>query len=162
MTDEAKRAMLNSVLDRIGPDGIGQLVIEQHNTIHVGQKMPTQMPPYLSVERTMEIYHFLISGCFIEASTPSENFIYLMGASSCPPQKLKPIIWKTTVQQLRTMLTLAFDEPIKRGAVLLAEIERRAVECFLNKGEKMRNLAKPTNEISYGMESIVRFFRPNQ
>lgn len=155
-----KRALLGDILDRVGLDGIGQVVLEQHNSITVGQPLPVQMPPHLTREHGMELYTFLINGNYIDAVTPSEDFLYLMGVSCVPPVKLKPINWLGTMQQLRTLLVLAFDAPLKRGSLKLAEIERRAPSCFLNKGKKMAALAKPTVEYSSELEALELFFRP--
>lgn len=159
MDEATKRALLGDILDRVGLEGIGQVVLEQNNSITVGQPLPVQMPPCLTRERAMEIYNFLVNGKYIEESTPSEDFLYMMGVMSTPPLKLKHINWLKTVQQLRTMLTLAFDEPIKRGALKLAEIERRAPHCFLNKGKKMTSLAKPSEEYSTELDALKVFFR---
>lgn len=159
MDEATKRALLGDILDRVGLDGIGQIVLEQNNSITVGQPMPVQMPPHLTRERAMELYAFLTDGNYIESSTPSEDFLYLMGVSSTSPIKMKPINWLKTVQQLRVMLTLAFDAPLKRGALKLAEIERRAPSCFLNKGKKLTQLAKPTQEFSAELDALESFFR---
>ena len=160
MDDAMKRALLGDILDRVGSGGIGQVVMEQNNTITVGQPMPVQMPPHLTREQGMALYTFLISNNYIDAVTPSEDFLYLMGISSMPPVKMKLINWLNTVQQLRKMLTLVFDEPLKRGSLKLAEIERRAPLCFLNKGKKMSVLAKPSAEYSAELDAIENFFRP--
>jgi hypothetical protein len=160
MTDELKKQMLGDILDRVGMDGIGQVVLEQNNTFNVGKEQPIQMPPHLGRERTVEIYNFLIENNYIDAQTQADDFLYLMGVTATAPLKLKAVNWLTTVQQLRTMLELAFDEPIKRGSLKKAEIERRAPFCFMNKGKKMKDLAKPTTEYSAEIDKLTDFFRP--
>jgi len=80
--------------------------------------------------------------------------------TSIAPMKLKRINWLHTMQQLRRMLELAFEEPISRGSLKKAEIERRAPECFLNKGKKMEKLSKATEEFSPMLDAIENFFRP--
>lgn len=162
MDDELKRRLLDDILNHVGPDGIGKITIEENNTILVGQQLPTQMPPHLTREEAMELYRFLTTNCYIEPATSSENFLYLMGVTMSVPAKLKPINWLQTVQQLRVMLTLTFDDPIKRGAIRLADIEKRAPECFLNKGNKMKELAKATKENSIELDKLEKFFRPKQ
>lgn len=162
MDDATKRALLGDILDRVGLDGIGQVVMEQNNTINVGQQQPVQMPPYLTRCRAMEIYSFLVNGKYIDQSTASEDFLYLMGVSGTAPLKMRPINWLNTMQQLRVMLTSAFDEPLKRGSLRLAEIERRAPFCFLNKGKKMKELAKSSSEYSIELSDLETFFRPNR
>lgn len=160
MNDETKRNFLNDILNRVGLDGIGQVVIEQNNTINVGKEQPVQMPPYLLKERAMELYHFLVDGGYIEAQTSADDFLYLMGVTSVAPMKFKRINWLRTMQQLRRMLELAFEEPISRGSLKKAEIERRAPECFFNKGKKMDKLPKATEEFSPELDAIEHFFRP--
>ena len=160
MTDEQKRQMLGDVLDRVGMDGIGQLVLEQNNTFNIGQQQPVQMPPHLSRERAVEIYNFLIGNGYIDQLTQADDFLYLMGVTATAPLKLKLINWQTTVQQLRRMLELTFDEPLGRGSLKKAELERRAPFCFLNKGKKMKELAKPTAEYSMELDKLEDFFRP--
>lgn len=162
MTDEMKQALMRDVLDRVGPQGIGKLILEQNNTIHVGQPQPVQMPPYLNREQGMCLYRFLVDGNYIAADTPSEDFLYLMGVSAIAPIRLKPINWLNTVQQLRIMLTHAFSDPMEKKALRLAELERRAPECFLNKSTKMKNLAKPTQENSIEMDKLIEFFDQNE
>lgn len=159
MNDETKRNFLNDILNRVGVEGIGQVVIEQNNTINVGKEQPVQMPPHLMKERAMELYHFLVAGGYIEGQTSAADFLYLMGVTSIAPMKLKRINWLRTMQQLRRMLELAYEEPISRGALKKAEIERRAPECFFNKGKKMEKLPKNTEENSYELDSIEEFFR---
>lgn len=160
MDDATKKALLDDLLGKVGPQGIGQFIMEQNNNLYVGQQQPVQMPPYLTHDRAMELYTFLIDGGYIDKATSSEDFLYLMGASATAPLNMKPINWFTTVQQLRTMLTCAFETPLKRGSVKLAEIERRAPYCFLNKGKKMTNLAKPSVEYSTELDNLQDFFRP--
>ncbi len=160
MNDETKRNILNDILNRVGLDGIGQVVIEQNNTINVGKEQPVQMPPYLLKESAMKLYHFLVDGGYIEVQTSADDYLYLMGVTSVAPMKLKLINWLRTMQQLRRMLELAFEEPIGRGSLKKAEIERRAPECFLNKGKKMKTLPKPTMEFSSELDAIEHFFRP--
>lgn len=162
MTDEMKRALMSDILDRVGSQGIGQLILEQNNTIQVGQPQPVQMPPYLTREQGMSLYRFLVDGEYIAADTPSDDFLYLMGVSANAPIRLKPINWLNTVQQLRTMLTCAFSKPMERKAIKLAELERRAPECFLIKSKKMNNLAKPTQENSIEMDKLTEFFDQNE
>jgi hypothetical protein len=160
MTDEQKRQMLDDVLDRVGMDGIGQLVLEQNNTFNIGREQPVQMPPSLSRERAVEIYNFLIGNGYIDQQTQAYDFLYLMGVTATAPLKLKPINWLTTVQQLRRMLELTFSEPLERGSLKKAELERRAPYCFLNKGKKMKELAKPSTEFSLELDKLEDFFRP--
>lgn len=160
MDDATKRALLGDILQRVGLDGVGQIVLEQNNTIQVGQQQPVQLPPHLTRERAMEIYTFLIRGGYIEASTTSEDFLYLMGVSATAPLKLKPINWLYTMQQLRVMLTYAYDEPLKRGSLKFSELERRAPHCFLNKGKKMKELANASAELSTELSELETFFRP--
>lgn len=126
------------------------------------EKAPTQMPPYLTREEAMDLYRFLTTNSYIDQATSPEHFLYLMGVTMSAPNKLKPINWLQTVQQLREMLTLAFEEPIKRGAIKLADIEKRAPECFLNKGAKMNSLAKSREENSNELDELRNFFRPEQ
>lgn len=159
MTDEQKRQMLGDILDRVGMDGIGQLVLEQNNTFNIGQQQPVQMPPYLSREWAVEIYNFLMENGYIDKQTQAEDFLYLMGVTATAPLKMKPINWQTTVQQLRRMLELSFNEPLSRGSLKKAEIERRATYCFLNKGKKMKELAKPSAEYSMDLDKLENFFR---
>lgn len=159
MTDEQKRQLMGDVLDRVGMDGIGQLVLEQNNTFNIGQQQPVQMPPYLSRERAVEIYNFLIGNGYIDQQTQADDFLYLMGVTATAPLKLKLVNWQTTVQQLRRMLELSFGEPIERGSLKKAELERRAPYCFLNKGKKMKELAKPTAEYSMELDKLESFFR---
>ena len=45
MNDEQKRQFLNDILARVGTDSIGQVVIEQNNTIYVDEKQPLHLPP---------------------------------------------------------------------------------------------------------------------
>jgi len=160
MDDATKRILLGDILNRVGLDGIGQIVLEQNNMINVGQQQPVQMPPYLCRERAMELYAFLVDGNYIEQSTSSEDFLYLIGVSSNAPLKLKKINWQGTVQQLREMLTMSFEEPLKRSSLKLAEIERRVPLCFLNKGKAMKELAKACTENSYELDALREFFRP--
>lgn len=160
MTDEMKRALLGDILDKVGMDGIGQVVLEQNNTINVGREKPVQMPPHLNRERAVEIYEFLINNGYIDSSTTSDDFLYLMGVTSEPPVKLKPINWLRTVQQLRTMIRLTWKVSLERGSLKLAELERRAPFCFLNKGKKMSALAKPSEEYSQELDDLEKFFRP--
>jgi hypothetical protein len=160
MTDEQKRQMLGDVLDRVGMDGIGQLVLEQNNTFNIGREQPVQMPPYLSRERAVEIYNFLIGNGYIDQQTQADDFLYLMGVTATAPLKMKPVNWLTTVQQLRRMLELTFGEPLVRGSLKKAELERRTPYCFMNKGKKMKELAKPTAEYSMELDKLEDFFRP--
>lgn len=160
MDDAMKRALLGDILNKVGLDGIGQIVLEQNNTINVGQQQPVQMPPHLNRDLAMQIYNFLITGGYIDNSTPSEDFLYLMGVSSIPPVSLKKINWMRTLQQLRTFLKLCFEEPLNRKSIKMAELERRTPECFLNKGKKMTSLAKDSEENSAELDKIVNFFRP--
>lgn len=160
MNDETKRSILNDILNRVGLDSIGQVVIEQNNTINVGKEQPVQMPPYLLKERAMELYLFLVDGCYIEAQTSADDFLYLIGVTSVAPMRLKRINWLRTMQQLRRMLELAFEVPISRGSLKKAEIERRVPECFLNKGNKIEKLSKATEEFSSELDAIEHFFRP--
>ena len=160
MTDEQKRQMLGDILDRVGMDGIGQLVLEQNNTFNIGQQQPVQMPPHLSRERTVEIYSFLIKNGYIDKQTQADDFLYLMGVTATAPLKIKLTNWLTTVQQLRRMLELSFAEPLNRGSLKKAEIERRVPYCFLNKGKKMKELAKPSTEYSLELDKLEDFFRP--
>lgn len=160
MTDEQKRQMLGDVLDRVGMDGIGQLVLEQNNTFNIGREQPVQMPPYLSRERAVKIYNFLIGYGYIDQQTQADDFLYLMGVTATAPLKLKLVNWQTTVQQLRRMLELTFSEPLERGSLKKAELERRAPYCFLNKGKKMKELAKPSTEFSLELDKLEDFFRP--
>ena len=160
MTDEQKRQMMGDILDRVGMDGIGQLVLEQNNTFNIGREQPVQMPPYLSRERAVEIYNFLIGNGYIDQQTQADDFLYLMGVTAMAPLKLKPVNWLTTVQQLRRMLELTFGEPLERGSLKKAELERRAPYCFLNKGKKMKELAKPSTEFSLELDKLEDFFRP--
>lgn len=160
MTDEQKRQMLGDILDRVGMDGIGQLVLEQNNTFNIGQQQPVQMPPYLNREQTVDIYNFLIGNGYIDQQTQADDFLYLMGVTATAPLKLKPVNWLTTVQQLRRMLELAFNEPLGRGSLKKAELERRTPFCFLNKGKKMKELAKPSTEFSQELDKLEDFFRP--
>lgn len=162
MDDAMKRALLGDIVDRVGLDGIGQIVFEQNNTINVGKEPPVQLPPYLRRERAMELYVFLTDHSYIDRATSAEDFLYLMGVSSTAPLKLKPINWLTTVEQLRTMLQLAYEVPISRKAVTMAEIERRVPSCFLNKGVRMKQLAKPRMENSLERDVLLNFFRPKQ
>lgn len=160
MTDEHKRQILGDVLDRVGMDGIGQLVLEQNNTFNIGREQPVQMPPYLNRERAVEIYNFLIRNGYIDQQTQADDFLYLMGVTATAPLKMKLVNWLNTVQQLRRMLELSFDEPLGRGSLKKAELERRAPYCFLNKGKKMKDLAKPTAEYSLELDKLEDFFRP--
>ncbi len=160
MTDEQKRQLLGDVLDRVGMDGIGQLVLEQNNTFNIGQQQHVQMPPHLSRERAVEIYNFLIGNGYVDQQTQADDFLYLMGVTATAPLKLKPVNGLTTVQQLRSMLELSFGEPLERGSLKKAELERRAPYCFLNKGKKMKELAKPTAEYSMELDKLEDFFRP--
>lgn len=160
MTDDQKRQIMGDILDRVGMDGIGQLVLEQNNTFNIGQQQPVQMPPSLSRERAVEIYNFLIENGYIDPQTQADDFLYLMGVAATAPLKLKPVNWLTTVQQLRRMLELTFDEPLSRGSLKKAELERRTPYCFLNKGKKMKELAKPSAEYSLELDKLEDFFRP--
>lgn len=159
MTDETKRMIMGDILARVGADGVGNVILEQNNTINVGAERPVQMPPELLPERCMEIYRFLRREGFIAAATPSEHFLYLMGAEASVPDKLKPVEWMKTQQLLRTMLTEAFAEALDSGAIRLADIERRAADCFLVKGRRIDRLAKPKPEISGDMDALQDFFR---
>lgn len=159
MDAELKRRLLGDILNHVGPDGIGKITIEENNTILVGQQLPTQMPPHLTQEEAMDLYRFLTTNSYIDPATPSDSFLYLMGVTMSVPAKLKPINWLNTVQQLRIMLTRAFEDPINRGAIKLAEIEKRVPECFLNKGKKMEVLAKATAENSIALDKLENFFR---
>lgn len=151
---------MGDILDRVGMDGIGQFVLEQNNTFNIGREQPIQMPAYLSRERAVEIYNFLIGNGYIDPQTQADDFLYLIGVTATAPMKLKPLNWLTTVQQLRTMLELAFEEPLERGSLKKAELERRAPFCFLNKGKKMKELAKPTAEYSVELDKLEDYFRP--
>lgn len=160
MTDELKRQLMNDLLLRVGVNSIGKITIEENNTILVGQEWRTQMPPHLTHEQGMELYRYLTAEGFIEATTSSEFFLYLMGVTMTLPAKLKSINWLQTVQQLRVMLESTFQEPIERKAIKLADIERRAVDCFLVKGKKIDNLANYKEENSLMMDKLMDFFRP--
>lgn len=119
-----------------------------------------QMPCYISREKAIEIYNFLINGKYIAPDTSSEDFLYLMGVTADAPDKIKLINWQTTVQQLRRFVELAYREPLKRKSIKLADIERRVPLCFLKRGEKMKELAKATYENSNELDAIEDFFRP--
>lgn len=160
MDDILKRSLLNDILTKVGVEGIGNVILEQNNTINVGKEQPVQMPPYLHREEVTDLYRFLVSEGYIESSTSSEDFLYLMGVSATAPVKLKPINWLKTVQQLRTMLSLAFQDPLERKSLKIADIEKRAPFCFLNKGKKMSQLAKPTVENSQELDRLTNYFRP--
>ncbi len=152
---------MNDILAHVGMGGIGQVVLEQNNTFNVGKEQPTQMPPHLTKEWTMGLYQFLVEKEFIDKQTPADDFLYLMGVTSIAPVKLKPINWLKTIQQLRLVLELSFKIPLYRGSLKKAEIERRAPYCFLNKGKKMEELAKPKTEWSPEIDDIETFFRQN-
>ena len=160
MNDETKKDMFSFILSKVGAENIGQVVFEQNNTIYVSGKQHSQMPAYLTRERAVEIYNFLIENSFIISSTPVDSFLYLMGVSGVEPKKLTLIDWIGTQQQLRTMLSLAFENQIKRSALRLAEIERLCPLCFLVKGKKINVLAKPYKEMSLEMDKLKDFFRP--
>ena len=160
MNDETKKEMFNFILSKVGMDSIGQVVFEQNNNIYVSGKQHAQMPAYLTREKAVEIYNFLIENNFIISSTHVDSFLYLMGVSGVEPKKLSLIDWNGTQQQLRTMLTLAFEDQIKRSALRMAEIERLCPLCFLVKGKKINVLAKSSNETSLEIDKITDFFRP--
>ena len=104
MNDEQKRELLNDILARVGTNAIGQVVIEQNNTIYVDEKQPPHLPPYLVQERAMEIYSFLVDRKFIDANTNAEHFLFIFGVKGVAPKNLKPVNWHGTQQQLRTVL----------------------------------------------------------
>lgn len=160
MNDEQKRDFLNNILARLGPNAIGQVVIEQNNTIYVDEKQPPQLPPFLTQERAMEIYSFLVDNKFIDADTQTLHFLFLMGVKGVAPKNLKLVNWHGTQQQLRTMLQLAFADAIERSAMRLADIERNVPLCFLVKGKSISSLSKPTVETSVRIDLITDFFRP--
>lgn len=162
MDDTTKRTLLNDILNIDGVEGIGTLIFEQNNTIYVGKEQPIQMPPYLRFEEVINLYRFLIEGNYIDPKTKSEDFLYIMGASHTAPTKLSLVNWLNTVQQLRVMLKLAFKDPLNRKSLKLAEIERRAPSCFLNKGRKMQHLAKDTEEYSVELTNLEEYFRPKE
>lgn len=160
MDDKSKKEILDDILDRVGAGGIGNIILEQNNTINVGKEQPTQMPPYLRHEEAIDLYRFLIEGNYIDAKTKSDDFLYIMGVSPTAPVRLSPVNWLTTVQQLRTMLKLVFADPLKKQSLKLAEIERRAPSCFLNKGKRMQQLAKDKEENSLELDELENYFRP--
>lgn len=160
MNDEQKKDFLSSILARVGTNAIGQVVIEQNNTIYVDEKQPPQLPPSLSQERAMEIYSFLVDNNYIDANTQASHFLFLFGVKGVAPQNLKPVNWHGTQQQLRTLLQLAFEAPIERRALRMADVERNVPFCFLVKGKKISSLAKQTMELSAEIDAIGDFFRP--
>ena len=159
MNDEQKRQFLNDILARVGTNAIGQVVIEQNNTIYVDEKQPPHLPPYLVQERAMEIYSFLVDRKFIDANTNAEHFLFLFGVKGVAPKNLKPVNWHGTQQQLRTVLQLTFETPLERKSLRLADIERNVPFCFLIKGKKITSLAKQTVELSTEIDEITSFFR---
>ena len=159
MNDEQKREFLNNILARVGANSIGQVVIEQNNTIYVDEKQPPQLPPFLSQERAMEIYSFLVDNNFIDANTQTLHFLFLMGVKGIAPKNIKSVNWHGTQQQLRTLLQLAFEAPVERKALRMADIERNVPFCFLVKGKKINSLAKQTMELSAEIDMITDFFR---
>lgn len=161
MNDETKKDMFNFILSKVGAENIGQVVFEQNNTIYVSEKRHSQMPAYLTREKAVDLYNFLIDNSYINSSTSIDSFLYLIGVSGIEPKKLELIDWNGTQQQLRTMLTLAYENQLNRSALRLSEIERLAPLCFLVKGKKIKVLAKPTNEMSLEIDKIKEFFRPN-
>lgn len=85
MNDEQKRELLNDILARVGTNAIGQVVIEQNNTIYVDEKQPPHLPPCLVQEKAMEIYSFLVDRKFIDANTNAEHFLFLFGVKGVAP-----------------------------------------------------------------------------
>lgn len=119
-----------------------------------------QMPSYITRENAIEIYNFLIDGKYIAPETSSEDFLYLMGVTTNASNKIKPINWQNTVQQLRRFVELAYCGPIQRKAIKLVDIERKVPLCFLNKGKQMTALAKSTTENTHEIDRLEEFFRP--
>lgn len=159
MNDEQKKDFLSNILGRLGTNAIGQVVIEQNNTIYVDEKQPPQLPPFLSQERAMEIYSFLVDKNFIDANTQTSHFLFVMGVKGVAPKNLKPVNWHGTQQQLRTMLQLTFADALERKSLRMADMERNVPFCFTVKGKKISSLAKQTIEFSSEIDTITDFFR---
>lgn len=150
--------IVENEIGNIEAGGIG--VQNVYNGQEQPGNQPAQMPPYTTREEVMNLYRFLIKEEFIESSTSAESFLYIMGVTEVPPKNLKLINWKGNMQQLRVMLTECYREPLDRKAIKLADIERLAPQCFLNKGNKMSTLAKPKEEPNLRTDALRNFFRP--
>ena len=105
------------------------------------------------------LYNFLTKNSY--AKVPIDSWLYLMGFVTEMPQKVVPITWLQTKEQLRTMLYLSFEQLINDNSVKKADLEKLVPLCFKDKDGNTMTLAKPKTEQSFGIDHLTKFFRPS-
>ena len=96
---------------------------------------------------------------FIEG--PIDSWLFLMGFVEQKPAHIKAIKWIGNKEQLRVMLTLLFDELINEKSLSLAEIERLASCCFVDKKGNPMKMAKKKEEPCQKTDILKKIIRPN-
>lgn len=118
--------------------------------------------PHFPLNKTKDegvsLYSFLSKNQYIKA--PLDSWLFLMGFVTEKPQKVVSIMWLTTKEQLRTMLVNSFEGLINNKTLKIADLERLAPKCFVDKNGKPLYLPKPRTEYSTKMDQLVNFFRP--
>ena len=140
--------------------------IHDNEHVHIttqAQLTNQSQQPHFPLNKTkdegVKLYDFLTKSKYITA--PLESWLYLMGFVTEKPEKIVPITWLTTKEQLRTMLRLSFENLIDNKSVKIADLQRLTTKCFVdNKGNRM-NIPKAKKEYSPEIDKLEKFFRPS-
>lgn len=115
-------------------------------------------PIHSTKEKGLRLFDNLNNNIYMEADL--DCWLFFMGFVNQKPQNVKPIIWKSTKEQLRVMLRLLLKELIDKKIIKVAELEKLTPKIFVNINNKPLKLAKPKEEISKTMDKLIKIFRP--
>lgn len=131
-----------------------------HNSALTDSKDEVPHFPYNKTkDEGVALYNFLTKYSY--AKVPLDSWLYLMGFVTEKPQKVVPITWLQTKEQLRTMLFLSFEQLINDNSVKKADLEKMVPLCFKDKDGNTMKLAKHKEEPSFGIDHLTKFFRPS-
>ena len=124
----------------------------------IGNEWP-HFPLNKTKDEGVKLYNFLTKNEYITASL--DSWLFLMGFVTEKPEKIVPITWLTTKEQLRTMLRLSFENLINNKSIKIADLERLTPKCFVDNEGKPMNMPKAKMEYSPEIDKLKEFFRPS-
>ena len=137
--------------------------VVQQTVVHVDGNIKeddcSHFPQHSTRDEGVRIYNALVKEYFIDG--PIDSWLFLMGFVEQKPTHIKAMKWIGTKEQLRVMLTLLYDRLIKEKSISVAEIERLAPCCFVDKKGNPMKLAKKKEEPCQKTDILIKIIRPN-
>lgn len=140
----------------INGDVVQQKVVQVEDDTNKNDDQ-SRFPLNDTTDEGIRLYNALTTEKFMQVTI--DSWLYLLGFSNQKPLHKQPVQWLGTKEQLRVMLRLLFEGLIKENGLSVADIERLAPHCFIDKKGKPMQLAKPREESSMEMDKLKEIFR---